>query len=52
MAHSIFCKILDNFPVFCYVKEKSCKKTHFNCLIQFDKIFPYFHVAFIMLRPL
>ena len=28
MAYSIFCKILDSYPVFCYVKEKSCNKTH------------------------
>ena len=30
MAYSVFCKILDNYPVFCYVKEKNCNKTHFE----------------------
>ena len=30
MAYSVCCKILDNYPVFCYVKEKSCNKTHFE----------------------
>ena len=25
MAYSVFCKIVDSYPVFCYVKEKSCK---------------------------
>ena len=30
MAYSIFCKIVDSYPVFCYVKEKSCNKTHFG----------------------
>ena len=30
MAYSILCKILDNYPVFCYVKEKSYNKTHFK----------------------
>ena len=25
-----FCKILDSYPVFCYVKEKSYNKTHFE----------------------
>ena len=52
MAYYVFCKILDSYPVFCYVKEKSYSKTHLNCLIQFDKFFPDFKVAFIMLRPL
>ena len=27
---SVFCKILDSYPVFCYVKKKSCNKTHFE----------------------
>ena len=27
---SVFCKILDSYPVFCYVKEKSCNKNHFE----------------------
>ena len=30
MAYSAFVKILDSYPVFCYVKEKSCNKTHFE----------------------
>ena len=30
MAYSLFRKILDTYPVFCYVKEKSCNKTHFE----------------------
>ena len=30
MAYSVFCKILDSYAVFCYVKEKSCNKTHFE----------------------
>ena len=30
MANSVVCKIMDNYPVFCYVKEKSCNKTHFE----------------------
>ena len=27
---SVFCKILDSYPVFCYVKEKSCNKNRFK----------------------
>ena len=50
MDYSVFCKIMDTG--FYYIKEKSCNKTHLNCLIQFDRFFPDFHVAFIMLRPL
>ena len=30
MAYSVFFKILDNYLVFYYVKEKSCNKTHFE----------------------
>ena len=30
MTYSIFCKILDMYLVFCYVKEKSCNKTDFE----------------------
>ena len=30
MAHYVFCKILESYPVFSYVKEKSCNKTHFE----------------------
>ena len=30
MAYSVFCKILDSYLVFYYVKEKSCNKTHFE----------------------
>ena len=30
MAYSVFCKILDNYPILCCVKEKSCNKTHFE----------------------
>ena len=30
MVYSVFCKILDGYPVFYYVKEKSCNKTHFE----------------------
>ena len=33
MACFVFYKILDSYPVFCYVKEKSCNKTHLNYLI-------------------
>ena len=25
-----FVKILNSYPVFCYVKKKSCNKTHFE----------------------
>ena len=25
-----FVKIMDSYPVSCYVKEKSCNKTHFE----------------------
>ena len=32
MAYSVFCKILDSYPVFYYVKERSCNKTHFELL--------------------
>ena len=28
MAYFVFCKILDSSSVFCYIKEKSCNKTH------------------------
>ena len=35
MAYSVFCKILDNYLVFCYVKEKSCNKTHFELFNSF-----------------
>ena len=52
MAFFVFCKILDSYPVFCYVKEKSNNKTHLNCSIQFDRFFLDFYGAFIMLRPL
>ena len=52
MAFFVFCKILDSYPVFCYVKEKSINKTHLNCSIQFDRFFLDFYGAFIMLRPL
>ena len=31
----IFCKISDSYPIFCYVKEKSCNETHFEL---FNKI--------------
>ena len=30
MAYFVFCKIMDNYPVFCYVKEKSCNKAQFE----------------------
>ena len=30
MAYSILCKILEIYPAFCYVEEKSCNKTHFE----------------------
>ena len=31
MAYSEFCKkIMDSYLVFCYVKDKSCNKTHFE----------------------
>ena len=30
MAYYVFCKIMDIYPLFCYVKEKSCNKTHFE----------------------
>ena len=30
MAHFVFCKVLDSYLVLCYVKEKSCNKTHFQ----------------------
>ena len=30
MASSVICKILDGYPVFRYIKEKSCNKTHFE----------------------
>ena len=30
MAYSLFRKICDTYPVLCYVKEKSCNKTHFE----------------------
>ena len=30
MAYSVFCKILDSYPVFFYVKEKSYNKIHFE----------------------
>ena len=30
MAYSVFCKILGSYPVFCFVKEKSCNNTHFE----------------------
>ena len=32
MTYYVFCKILDSYLVFCYVKEKSCNKTHFELL--------------------
>ena len=47
MACSVFCKILDSYPVFCYVKEKSCNKTNLNCLIQFDRFLPDFYVSLL-----
>ena len=43
--YCVFCKIMDNYPVFCYVKEKSCNKTHFELLIQFDRFFPDFFLC-------
>ena len=43
MDYSVFCKILDSYLVFCYIKEKSCNKIHLNCLIQFDRFFLDFH---------
>ena len=30
MAYFLFCKILDSYLIFYYVKEKSCNKTHFK----------------------
>ena len=30
IAYSVFCKIMDSYLVLCYVKEKSCNKTHFE----------------------
>ena len=30
MANFVFCKILDSYQVLCYVKDKSCNKTHFE----------------------
>ena len=32
MAYSVFCKILDSYPIFCYVKENNCNKTHFELI--------------------
>ena len=35
MAYFVFCKILDSYLVFSFVKEKNCKKSHselFNTL--------------------
>ena len=52
MACSVFCKILNSYQIFFYVKEKSCNKTHLNCLIWFDRFLLDFYVAFIMLRPM
>ena len=28
MTYFVCCKILDSYPIFYYVKEKSCNKTH------------------------
>ena len=33
MAYFVFCKILDSYPGFYYVKEKSCNKTHFEFFV-------------------
>ena len=52
MAYYVFCKILDGYLVFCYVKRRVLIKLILNYLIQFDRFFQYFYVAFIMLRPL
>ena len=52
MAYSVFCKILDSYPVFMLCKREDCNKTNFELLIQFDRFFLDFYVAFIMLRPL
>ena len=30
MTYSVFCKIMGNYPVFFYVKEKISNKTHFE----------------------
>ena len=30
MAYFVFIKIFDTYQFFCYVKEKSCNKTHFE----------------------
>ena len=52
MAYSVFCKILDSYPIFFICKKRIVViKLILNCLIQFGRFFPYFYVAFIMLRP-
>ena len=35
MTYSVFCKILDRYLVFCYVKEKSYNKTNFELFNKF-----------------
>ena len=42
MAYSVSCKILESYPVFCYVKEKSCYKTHFELFNIVRHVFPRF----------
>ena len=42
MAYSVFCKTLNSYPVFCYVKEKSFNKTHFDLFNIVWQVFPRF----------
>ena len=42
MAYSVFCKILDSYPIFCCVKEKSCNKTYFELFNTVLQVFPRF----------
>ena len=53
MTYSVFCKIMDSYSVFLICKKRRVViKLILNCLIHFGMFFPYFYVAFIMLRPL
>ena len=42
MAYFVFCKILDSYPVFCNVREKSCNKTLFELFNTVSQVFPRF----------
>ena len=58
----VFCKILDNYPVFVkfwivysislYVMRKSCNKTHICMIYVVCQLFPRFLVVFVIKRPL